>query len=42
MNYFRSSAEFDQYVADMELDPAGVIKCDIDKAVDEAKKTFLV
>ena len=42
MNFFCSSAEFDQYVTDMELDPDSVIKADINKAVEEAKATFEV
>ncbi len=42
MNFFCSSAEFDQYVTDMELDAASVIKADMDRAVEEAKATFEV
>ena len=42
MNFFCSSAEFDEYVEQMNLDPNGIIKCDIDKAVEEAKATFEV
>lgn len=40
MNFFCSGAEFDQYVADMELDPELVIKADIDRAVKEAYEIF--
>ena len=40
MNFFCSSAEFDQYVTDMELDPNTVIKADIKRALKEAKATF--
>lgn len=40
MNFFCSGAEFDQYVADMELDPKLVIKADIDRAVKEAYEIF--
>ena len=40
--FFCSSAEFDQYVTDMELDAASVIKADMDRAVEEAKATFEV
>ena len=40
MNFFCSGAEFDQYVADMELDPKMVIKADIDRAVKEAYEIF--
>lgn len=40
MNFFSSGAEFDQYVADMELDPKMVIKADIDRAVKEAYEIF--
>ena len=36
MNFFCSSAEFDQYVTDMELDAASVIKADMDRAVEVA------
>jgi len=42
MNFFCSSAEFDQYVTDMELDPDKVIKADIKRALKEAKATFEV
>ena len=42
MNFFCSSAEFDEYVADMELDPDLVIKCDMDKAIREAYNIFSV
>lgn len=42
MNFFSSSAEFDQYVTQMELDPESLIKVDIDRAVLEAKATFEV
>ncbi len=42
MNFFSSSAEFDQYVTQMELDPESLIKADIDRAVLEAKATFEV
>ncbi len=42
MNFFCRSAEFDQYVEDMELDKSLVIKADIDRAVVEGKATFLV
>ena len=37
MNFFCSSAEFDEYVTEMELDPNDVIKADIDRALIEAK-----
>lgn len=40
MNFFCCSVEFDQYVADMELDPETVIKADIDRAVYEAHAIF--
>ena len=40
MNFFCSGAEFDQYVTQMELDPDGIIKADIEVAVREAKATF--
>ena len=42
MNFFCSSAEFDQYVTEMELDPDNLIKADIHIAVREAKDTFEV
>lgn len=42
MNFFCSSAEFDQYVTDMELDPETLIKADINRALEEAKATFEV
>jgi len=42
MNFFSSSAEFDQYVAQMGLDPASLIKADIDRAIVEAKSIFEV
>lgn len=42
MNFFCRSAEFDQYVEDMELDKNLVIKADIHRAVQEGKATFLV
>ena len=42
MNFFCSGAEFDQYVTQMELDPDGIIKADIEVAVREAKATFEV
>lgn len=42
MNFFCSGAEFDQYVTQMELDPDGLIKADIEIAVREAKATFEV
>ena len=42
MNFFCSSAEFDAYVTEMELDPNDVIKADIDRALIEAKETFEV
>ena len=42
MNFFSSGAEYDQYVADMELDPESLIKADIDRAIIEAKATFEV
>ncbi len=42
MNFFCSSAEFDEYVTEMELDPNDVIKADIDRALIEAKETFEV
>ena len=42
MNFFCSSAEFDEYVTEMELDPNDVIKADIDRALIEAKATFEV
>ena len=42
MNFFSSSAEFDQYVTQTELDPKGLIKADINVAVREAKATFEV
>lgn len=42
MNFFSSSAEFDQYVTQMELAPESLIKADIDRAVLEAKATFEV
>ena len=42
MNFFCSSAEFDAYVTEMELDPNDVIKADIDRALVEAKATFEV
>lgn len=42
MNFFCRSAEFDQYVEDMELDKALVIKADLDRAVAEGKATFWV
>lgn len=38
MNFFCSSAEFDEYVTEMELDPNDVIKADIDRALIEAKQ----
>ena len=34
MNFFCSSAEFDEYVTEMELDPNDVIKADIDRALN--------
>ena len=40
MNFFCSSAEFDEYVTEME--PNDVIKADIDRALIEAKATFEV
>ena len=40
--FFCSSAEFDEYVTEMELDPNDVIKADIDRALIEAKATFEV
>ena len=42
MNFFCSSAEFDEYVTEMELDTNDVIKVDIDRALIEAKATFEV
>ena len=42
MNFFCSSAEFDAYVTEMELDPNDVITADIERAVSEAKATFEV
>lgn len=42
MNFFCSSAEFDQYVTEMELEPGALIKADITRAVEEAKATFEV
>lgn len=42
MNFFCSSAEFDAYVTERELDPNDVIKADIDRALIEAKATFEV
>ena len=42
MNFFCSSAEFDQYVTDMELGPETLIKADINRALEEAKATFEV
>ena len=42
MNFFCSSAEFDEYVTEMELDPNDVIKADIDRALIEVKATFEV
>lgn len=42
MNFFCSSAEFDEYVTEMELDSNDVIKADIDRALSEAKATFEV
>ena len=42
MNFLCSGAEFDQYVTQMELDPDGIIKADIEVAVREAKATFEV
>lgn len=42
MNFFCSSAEFDEYVTEMELDSNDVIKADIDQALIEAKATFEV
>ena len=42
MNFFCSSAEFDEYVTEMELYPKYVIKADIDRALIEAKATFEV
>ena len=42
MNFFCSGAEFDQYVTQMELDPDGIIKADIEVAGREAKATFEV
>ena len=42
MNFFCSGAEFDQYVTQMELDPDGIIKADIEVAAREAKATFEV
>ena len=42
MNFFCSSAEFYEYVTEMELDPNDVIKSDIDRALIEAKATFEV
>ena len=40
MNFFCSSAEFDEYVTEMELDPQDVIMADIGRALFEAKATF--
>ena len=40
MNFFCSSAEFDEYVTEMELDTNDVIKADIDRALIEAKATL--
>ena len=42
MNFFSSGAEFDQYVANMGLDPETLIKADIDRAIVEAKSIFEV
>ena len=42
MNFFCSSAEFDHYVADNELDPDLVIKCDAEGAVKAAYDIFSV
>lgn len=42
MNFFCSSAEFDEYVADMELDRNLVVKCDMDAAIREAYNIFSV
>ena len=42
MNFFSSSAEFDQYVTQMELGLESLIKADINVAVNEAKATFEV
>ena len=40
MSFFCGGAVFDQFVADMELDPELVIKADIDRAVKEAYEIF--
>ncbi len=42
MNFFCSSAEFDKYVEDMELDKDVIIKCDAKKALEAAKDIFSV
>ena len=42
MNFFSSGAEFDQYVAQMGLDPNGLIKADLERAIVEAKLLFEV
>lgn len=42
MNFFCTEEEFSAYAEAQELDMSIVIKADIDVAVSEAKKTFLV
>ena len=42
MNFFCSSAEFDAYVTEMELDPNDVITADIARALIQAKPPFAV
>lgn len=40
MNFFCSCAELDQYIEGMDLNHELVIKADIDRALEEAIKTF--
>lgn len=42
MNFFCSSAEFDKYTEEMIPDKDTVIKCDVNKALSEAKDIFSV
>ena len=42
MNFFCKKSELDDYADEMGLDPSVLIKADLDRAVEEAYKTFSI